>query len=71
MCTLSPQTFARTMFGTTSRISRACYETKFEAAAERKAEKYEKLVTGACDAGYTYETELITLRLEVGSRRQP
>ena len=40
------------------------YETNFEAAAERKEEKYEELVTGACNTGY--ETELITL--EVGSR---
>ena len=40
------------------------YETNFEAAAERKEEKYEELVTGACNAGY--DTELITL--EVGSR---
>ena len=40
------------------------YETKFEVAAEKKEEKYEELVTGACNAGY--ETEPITL--EVGSR---
>ena len=40
------------------------YETNFEVAAERKKEKYEELVTGACNAGY--ETGLITL--EVGSR---
>ena len=40
------------------------YETNFEVAAERKEEKYEELLTGACNAGY--ETELITL--EVGSR---
>jgi len=40
------------------------YETNFEAAADRKEEKYQDLVTGACNTGY--ETELITL--EVGSR---
>jgi len=40
------------------------YETNFEAAAERKEEKYEELVTGACNTGY--ETDRITL--EVGSR---
>ena len=40
------------------------YETNSEVAAERKEEKYEELVIGACNAGY--ETGLITL--EVGSR---
>ena len=40
------------------------YETNFEAAAKRKEEQYEELVTGACNAGY--ETRLVTL--EVGSR---
>ena len=40
------------------------YVTNFEVAAERKEEKYEELVTVACNAGY--ETGLITL--EVGSR---
>jgi len=41
------------------------YETNFEAAAKRKEEQYEELITGACNAGY--ETRLVTL--EVGSRR--
>ena len=42
------------------------YEKNFEVAAEpeRREEKYEELLTGACNAGY--KTELITL--EVGSR---
>ena len=40
------------------------YRTNSEVAAERKEEKYEELVTGACNADY--ETKLITL--EVGSR---
>ena len=40
------------------------YETNFEVAAGRKEEKYDELVTGACNAGY--ETELITL--EISSR---
>ena len=46
------------------RQAEVTHATNFEVPAERKEEKFEELVTGACNTGY--ETEIITL--EAGSR---